>query len=95
MSTVESSSTRAMPSAGTTPVGVALGSDPLGGIVVPGMPGTGQAAERGLDLVPPALVLEGSADQLGDEGAASPATGAGVQLGDELRFELNVHTHVS
>ena len=74
---------------------MSLGSDPLGGIVIPGMAGAGQTVERRLDLVPPTLVVESSPDQLGDEGAAPPATGSGIQLGDEVRLELNVHTHVS
>ena len=72
-----------------------LGPDPFGGIVIPGMAGAGQTVERRLDLVPPTLIVERSPDQLGDEGAAPPATGSGIQLGDEVRLELNVHTHVS
>ena len=74
---------------------MSLGPDPLGGIVIPGMAGAGQTVERRLDLVPPTLIVESSPDQLGDEGAAPPATGSGIQLGDEVRLELNVHTHVS
>ena len=95
MSTVESSSTRAMGSARSPPIGMSLSLDPLGGIVIPGMAGAGQTVERRLDLVPPTLIVESSPDQLGDEGAAPPATGSGIQLGDEVRVELNVHTHVS
>ena len=95
MRTVESSTTRAMRSAGAAPIGMALGSDPLGGIVIPVMAGAGQSAEGGLDVVPAGLVVERAPYQLGDEGAAPPATGAGIQLGDEVGLELNVHTHVS
>jgi hypothetical protein len=84
-----------MRSAGAAPISMALGFDPLGGIVIPVMANAGQGAERRLDVVPAGLVVERAPDQLGDEGAAPPATGAGIQLGDEVGLELNVHTHVS
>lgn len=87
MITVESSSSLAKSS---HPVGVAppLGTNPLGGVVVPVVPDFVELAECRLDLVPAPLVVETSADQFGDERA--PAAGTrparpAVELGDARR----------
>ena len=59
------------------------------------MPGVGQAAQRRFDVIPAPLVLETLPDQLGDERAPPAAAGAAVELGDQIVFQCNVHTHES
>ena len=59
------------------------------------MAGVGQAAQRRFDVIPAPLVLETLPDQLGDERTPPAAAGAAVELGDQIVFQCNVHTHES
>ena len=59
------------------------------------MAGVGQAAQRRFDVVPAPLVLETLPDQFGDERTPPAAAGAAVELGDQIVFQCNVHTHES
>jgi hypothetical protein len=92
MRTVESSRIFAT-SADATPVG-ALAPDPFTGIVIPIVALVGDSPERCLDIVPSPLVIESAANQLCDECAASPASGAPVEFGNELVINGNVQSHV-
>jgi len=58
------------------------------------MSGGFDPSEGGFDLVPPALVIEAPADQLGDELAALPRPGPPVELSHQLVIQHYVQTHV-
>lgn len=58
------------------------------------MPLVGDGTQCGLDLVPPRLIVECSADQICDERTAQPGACPPIQLSDQLIVELNVYTHV-
>lgn len=92
MRTVESSRILAT-SADATFIG-ALATDPVSGIVVPFVALVGDGTERGLDVVPPTLVIEPATNQLRDERAASPTPGTLIELGNELVIDRNVQSHV-
>ena len=53
----------------------------------------GQAAERGLDIVPAALVLDTTLDQLGDEGAPPPGAGTPIELGYQFVVQCDMYAH--
>ena len=72
----------------------ALLPDPGRRIGVPRVAAVVDLAEGRFDVVPTALVLEPSADEFGDEGAASSSTASSVEFGDELVVECYVQTHV-
>ena len=79
--------------AGSPCVFASLRPDPGGRIDVPLVAAVLDGTERRLDLGPAALVLQGALDGPCDEGAAMPATGASVQLGDQVVVEADVQTH--
>src|SRR5690606_33627574 len=58
------------------------------------MAGVIDRPERSLDVVPAALVLQPSPDQLGDVGTAPAFAGSPVQLRDEIVVHRNVQPHV-
>ena len=53
----------------------------------------GQAAERGLDIVPAAFVLDTTLDQLGDEGASPPGAGTPIELGYQFVVQCDMDAH--
>ena len=57
------------------------------------MPRIGQAAERSLDVVPAAFILEPTPDQLRDESAAAPRTGTPVKLGYQSVIQCDMYAH--
>src|SRR5689334_12135095 len=72
---------------------MALGPHPRRRIVVPDVASGPDRAQRRLDVVPAALVLEAPPDQLGDEGATSASTGAPVECSNQLVVQRYVQTH--
>ena len=93
MSTVESSSSRATRQPARRASVLALGPNPACGVDVPVVARVGKLAERGFDVVPPSLVLETAADELGDERAAAAGADPAIQVLDELVVQRNVQTH--
>ena len=71
-----------------------LASHPLRRVVVPVVAGVGDAAERRFDVIPAPFVGESPLDQLSDEGAALPGTGAPIELGHEIVVQGDVQPHV-
>ena len=57
------------------------------------MPGIGQTAERGFDVVPATFILEPALDQLRDKGAPSPCAGTPVQLGYQSVIQCDMYAH--
>jgi hypothetical protein len=73
---------------------VTLLPNPRGRIVVPVMALVRQLTERRLNVVPAPLVVESTADQLGDKTASPPGSHSTIQLSHELIIECYVQTHV-
>ena len=71
-----------------------LSSHPLRWIGVPVMAGVGDAAECRFDVIPAPFVVESPPDQLSDESAALPGTGAPVELGHEIVVQDDVQPHL-
>ena len=93
MSTVESSRILL-----TSPSAARVGAlllDPCAGIVIPFVALVGDCPKSCFDVVPALLVLDPATDQHRDEGAASPASHASIELGNELVVNRNVQSHVS
>jgi hypothetical protein len=57
------------------------------------MAGIGDRVECGLDVLPAALVVEGVADCLADEGTASAAANSSIEFSDEIVGKTYVQTH--
>src|SRR6266571_17310 len=74
-------------------VAPSLPADPCGGIVVPLVPLVRHGSERRLDLVPPALVVQGPSNRFRDTGAPAPPAHPLVKLGDQCLVQAYVHTH--
>lgn len=89
MSTVESRTNRDM-SAGPARVSPPLCSDPSSRIFIPLVACVFDAPQGCLEIVPPALVVEASSYQLGDEGAAAPRTCPSVKIGNKFVVQPNV-----
>ena len=70
-----------------------LPAHPRRRVVVPFVPGIGQTAERGFDVVPATFILEPTLDQLRDEGAPSPCAGTPVQLGYQSVIQRYMYAH--
>lgn len=71
-----------------------LATDPFAGIVVPFVALVGDSPQRSFDVVPSSLVLQATANQLGNEGATAPASSPLVELGYERIIDGNVQSHV-
>jgi hypothetical protein len=82
------------PSASAPGVASALRTNPLGRIVIPVVTDIADCPERGLDVIPPALILQTPTHELGDERAPPPRSDPAIELGDEFVIEGYVQSHV-
>lgn len=71
-------------------VAVSLTADPGGGIPIPVVPLIGNRADRRLDGIPSALVIEGATDEGGDECAPAAAPDSRVQFRHDVVLKDNV-----
>ncbi len=70
-----------------------LRPDPAGRIAVPVVTRVLQRAQRGLDLVPPPLIIERLLDGGCDEGAAAATPNPCIEVRDQRVIETYVQTH--